>query len=51
MTWMTGGVFIYATAGLELSAALTYVAQGHYRLAIVWAGVAVSNLAFAGVRS
>ena len=42
--------FPYTLAALELSAAIVYAVKGDYRLAIVWAGVGVSNAAFAGIK-
>ncbi len=48
---MTGARwFIYAVATLETGACLSYLLHGQYRLALVWAAIAVSNFAFAGVR-
>ena len=42
--------FPYAVAVLELCAAAVHVYAGHYRVAFIWAGVAASNFAFAGMK-
>lgn len=47
-TWLR--VLPYAVATLQLCAALVYLSRGEYRLAIIWAGVSLSNAALAGIR-
>lgn len=42
-------LFPYAVAALELCAAGVYAWHRDWRLAIVWAGVGIANLAFAGI--
>lgn len=44
-------IFPYAVAVLELAAAVVYGAHHDWRLTIVWAGVGIANLAFAGIKS
>ena len=46
----TASWFIYAVATLEGGACFSYIMQRQWRLAIVWAGISLSNFAFAGVR-
>ena len=41
-------IFPYAIAVLELCAAVVYAMNGNWRFAIVWAGVGIANIAFAG---
>lgn len=48
MNWVR--VFPYAVACLQVSAALVYLWHREWRLAIIWGAVALSNLAFAGIR-
>lgn len=43
-------LFPYAVAVLELGAAVVYGWHGEWRLRIVWAGVGIANLAFAGLK-
>lgn len=43
-------VFPYAVAVLELVAGAVYLYHHEWRLAIVWFGVGVANLAFAGIK-
>lgn len=43
-------VFPYTVAVLELVAGVVYLAHQEWRLAMVWAGVGVANLAFAGIK-
>ena len=47
---MSASFFPYVVAGLELCAAAVYVYYGNWRFAIVWAGVGIANVAFAGAR-
>jgi hypothetical protein len=42
-------VFPYLVAGGELTAGVVYAYYGEWRLAIVWIGVGIANLAFAGI--
>jgi hypothetical protein len=42
--------FPYAVAVLELAAGGVYLWHREWRLAIVWFGVGLANVAFAGVR-
>lgn len=42
--------FPYAVAGLELAAGLVYGFHREWRLAIVWVGVGIANVAFAGIK-
>ena len=41
-------IFPLAVAVLELCAAAVYLYYGEWRLAIVWLGVGIANLAFMG---
>ena len=43
-------IFPYLIAVLELAAAIVYSWHHEWRLAVVWAGVGVANLAFAGIK-
>jgi hypothetical protein len=43
-------IFPYAVAVLELCAAAVYVYYGEWRLVIIWTGVGIANMAFAGVK-
>lgn len=43
-------VFPYAVAAFELAAAAVYICYCEWRLAIIWAGVGIANVAFAGIR-
>ena len=43
-------IFPYLVAALQLCAAIVYCYYAEWRLAIVWAGVAVANLALAGIK-
>ncbi len=43
-------VFPYVVASLELLAALVYCGYHNWRFAIIWAGVGIANLAFAGAK-
>lgn len=43
-------VFPYAVASLELCAAAVHCYYGNYRVAIVWFGVGIANLAFAEMK-
>jgi hypothetical protein len=43
-------VFPYAVAVLELAACAMYLWHHEWRLSVVWAGVGIANLAFAGIR-
>lgn len=40
-------IFPYAVAVMELMAAIVHLAYGNYRVALIWAGVGIANLAFA----
>jgi hypothetical protein len=43
-------VFPYTVATLELAAGAVYLAHREWRLAIVWFGVGIANMAFAGIK-
>lgn len=48
MLWIQ--VFPYAVAVLELGAAAVYAYHHNWRFAIIWCGVGIANLAFAGAK-
>lgn len=48
MIWLR--ICPYAVAGMQLLAALIYLWHREWRLAIIWASVSLSNVAFAGIR-
>lgn len=43
-------IFPLAVAALELCAAVVYVYYRDWRLAIIWCGVGIANMAFAGMK-
>lgn len=43
-------VFPYTVSLLELLAAAVYVYYHNWRLAIIWAGVGIANVAFSGIK-
>lgn len=40
----------YLIAALQAGASLVYLIKGEWRLAIIWIGVGVANMALAGIR-
>jgi len=45
-----GDYFVYALAGLEIMASVSYCAQGELRRGVFWACLALANLMMAGLK-